>query len=132
MHREFTRDAETLMGSSTPAAVEDEQMSFAWDRKTMTDAVVAALRTVLDPEIPVNIYDLGLIYRIELGDEGHVDIDMTLTAPGCPVAGEILGWVEKAVRGVEGVGNVKVNLVFDPPWDKSRMSEEVKLELGLL
>jgi FeS assembly SUF system protein len=111
---------------------EDEQMSFAWDRETRTDAVVAALRTVLDPEIPVNIYDLGLIYRIELGDEGHVEIDMTLTAPGCPVAGEILGWVEKAVRGVEGVAKVKVNLVFDPPWDKSRMSEEVKLELGLM
>ena len=80
----------------------------------------------------MNIYDLGLIYRIELGDEGHVEIDMTLTAPGCPVAGEILGWVEKAVRGVEGIWKVKVNLVFDPPWDKSRMSEEVKLELGLM
>jgi FeS assembly SUF system protein len=134
MHREFTRDAETLMdvGSTTPMTTEDEQMSFAWNRKTRTDAVVAALRTVLDPEIPVNIYDLGLIYRIELGDEGHVEIDMTLTAPGCPVAGEILGWVEKAVRGVEGVAKVKVNLVFDPPWDKSRMSEEVKLELGLM
>src|SRR5271168_3924804 len=120
MYQEFSRGTETLMdvGSATPMTTEDEQMSFVWDRKTRTDAVVAALRTVQDPEIPVNIYDLGLIYRIELGDQGFVEIDMTLTAPGCPVAGEMLGWVEKAVRAVDGVGNVKVNLVFDPPWDK--------------
>jgi FeS assembly SUF system protein len=97
-----------------------------------TDAIVVALRTVEDPEIPVNIYDLGLVYKIDLDDEGFVEIVMTLTAPGCPVAGDIVGWVEKAVRGVDGVAGVKVNLVFDPPWDKSRMSDEVKLELGLL
>ncbi len=132
--RELDEDREALMNivSATPVAADDEQMSFAADRSSMTDAVVAALRTVQDPEIPVNIYDLGLIYKIELGGEGFVEIDMTLTAPGCPVAGEILGWVEKAVRGVESVGNVKVNLIFDPPWDKSRMSEDVKLELGLM
>lgn len=97
-----------------------------------TDAIVAALRTVEDPEIPVNIYDLGLVYKIELDQQGFVEIVMTLTAPGCPVAGDIVGWVEKAVRSVDGVTNVKVNLVFDPPWDKSRMSDEVKLELGLI
>jgi FeS assembly SUF system protein len=113
------------------AASEHEQALFS-SGSTGTEAVVAALRTVQDPEIPVNIYDLGLIYRINLKDGGAVEIDMTLTAPGCPVAGEMLGWVEKAVRGVEGIVSVKVNLVFDPPWDKSRMSEEVKLELGLM
>jgi FeS assembly SUF system protein len=96
-----------------------------------TDRIIAALRTVQDPEIPVNIYDLGLIYRIEPKQRGLVEIDMTLTAPGCPVAGEILKWVETAVSGVEGVDTVNVNLVFDPPWDKSRMSEDVQLELGL-
>ncbi len=98
----------------------------------LTERIIAALRTVHDPEIPVNIYDLGLIYRIEPKDQGLVKIDMTLTAPGCPVAGEMLKWVEAAVGGVEGVGTVDVSLVFDPPWDKSRMSEDVQLELGLI
>ncbi|TCT07881.1 DUF59 domain-containing protein [Aquabacter spiritensis] len=94
--------------------------------------IVAALRTVHDPEIPVNIYDLGLIYRIELAPEGRVEIDMTLTAPGCPVAGEMLNWVSEAVSAVSGVAGVEVRLVFDPPWDSSNMSEDVRLELGLL
>jgi len=98
----------------------------------LTERIVAALRTVHDPEIPVNIYDLGLIYRIAPKEEGLIEIDMTLTAPGCPVAGEMLKWVENAVAGVDGVGRVEVNLVFDPPWDKSRMSEDVQLELGLI
>jgi FeS assembly SUF system protein len=98
----------------------------------MTDAVIAALRTVRDPEIPVNIFDLGLIYRTDVNDRGAVEIDMTLTAPGCPVAGEILSDVKKAVRGVDGIGEVTVNLVFDPPWDRSMMSEEAKLELGFV
>lgn len=98
----------------------------------LIEAVIAALRTVHDPEIPVNIYDLGLIYRIAPGDQGSVEIDMTLTAPGCPVAGEMMNWVQKAVSDVDGVENVTVNLVFDPPWDKSKMSEDVQLELGLL
>jgi len=117
--------------SASPGVAEDERMSSAWDAQTLTERVIAALRTVQDPEIPVNIYDLGLIYRIELLDLGIVEIDMTLTAPGCPVAGEILSWVQKAVSGVEGVGKVKVNLVFDPPWDQTRMSDDVKLDLGL-
>lgn len=99
---------------------------------TTTDAIIAALRTVHDPEIPVNIYDLGLIYRIDLKEPATVDITMTLTAPGCPVAGEMLRWVETAVRTVDGIDHVDVRLVFDPPWDKSRMSEETQLELGLL
>jgi FeS assembly SUF system protein len=98
----------------------------------MTENIVGALRTVNDPEIPVNIYDLGLVYRIDLKADGVVEIDMTLTAPGCPVAGTLTGWVQQAVSALEGVSDVKMNLVFDPPWDKSRMSEEVQLELGLL
>jgi FeS assembly SUF system protein len=101
------------------------------DRDDLVDQIVAALRTVHDPEIPLNIYDLGLIYRIDVKDQGVVEIDMTLTAPGCPVAGEMVGWVKKAVDCLEGVAETKVNLVFDPPWDQSRMSEEAKLELGL-
>jgi FeS assembly SUF system protein len=119
-------------GSNTSVAASYAQPPLVQGLEAGTEAIVAALRTVEDPEIPVNIYDLGLIYKIALDEMGDVEIVMTLTAPGCPVAGDIVGWVEKAVRGVEGVGNVRVNLVFDPPWDKSRMSDEVKLELGLL
>ncbi len=102
------------------------------DHDTLIASITAALRTVHDPEIPVNIYDLGLIYRIEPRSSGLVEIDMTLTAPGCPVAGEMLSWVEKAVIEVSGVEKVAVRLVFDPPWDSSRMTDDVKLELGLL
>ncbi len=105
---------------------------FSPEAATKLDGVISALRTVNDPEIPVNIYDLGLIYRIDLKSEGLVEIDMTLTAPGCPVAGQMLGWVQEAVSVVPGVSDVKMSLVFDPPWDRSRMSEEVQLELGLL
>ena len=118
--------------SSTNAVASDAQPPFVQGLDAGTEPIVAALRTVEDPEIPVNIYDLGLVYKIALDARGDVEIVMTLTAPGCPVAGDIVGWVEKAVRGVEGVASVKVNLVFDPPWDKSRMSDEVKLELGLM
>jgi len=96
------------------------------------DGIVAALRTVFDPEIPVNVYDLGLIYRIDSTKDGAVEIDMTLTAPGCPVAGSMVEMVKAAVSIVAGVGDCDVRLVFDPPWDKSRMSEETQLELGLL
>ena len=104
-----------------------------FDAEAMTNVVIAALRTVHDPEIPVNIYDLGLIYRIDWHSPTSVEIDMTLTAPGCPVAGQMLTWVEEAIRAnVTHIEEVKVNLVFDPPWDRDRMSEEVQLELGLL
>jgi len=105
---------------------------FAEDEAALMEAIITALRTVNDPEIPVNIYDLGLIYRIEVKADGVVEIDMTLTAPGCPVAGQMLGWVQEALGVVPGVSNVQMKLVFDPPWDKSRMSDEVQLELGLL
>jgi FeS assembly SUF system protein len=96
------------------------------------ERVVAALRQVHDPEIPVNIYDLGLIYRIDVDDKGEVDIDMTLTAPACPVAGTMPGLVAEAVKTVEGVSDCRVNLVWDPPWTQERMSEEAQLQLGLL
>jgi FeS assembly SUF system protein len=98
----------------------------------LTGGIIEALRTVYDPEIPVNIFELGLIYKIDVKENSDVEIDMTLTAPACPVAGEMPHWVEKAVSEVDGVGDVKVNLVFDPPWDPSKMSEEAKLELGFI
>jgi len=93
-------------------------------------SVIDALRGVYDPEIPVNIHELGLIYRCDVSSAGNVEIDMTLTAPACPVAGEMPGMVESAVRAVPGVGDVKVELVRDPPWDQSMMSEAARLELG--
>jgi len=98
----------------------------------ITDDLVAQFKTVFDPEIPVDIYELGLIYKVDINDEGHVDIDMTLTAPGCPVAGEMPGWVEAAALKVKGVTGAKVNLVFEPPWTPARMSDEAKLELNML
>jgi FeS assembly SUF system protein len=97
----------------------------------LTDGIVAALKTVYDPEIPADIYELGLIYRIDIADDRSVAIDMTLTAPGCPVAGEMPAWVENAVGAVPGVGDVKVNMVFDPPWDQSRMSDEARVALDM-
>jgi len=98
----------------------------------ITDDLVTQFKTVFDPEIPVDIYELGLIYKVDINDEGFVDIEMTLTAPGCPVAGEMPGWVEEAARKVKGVTGAKVNLVFEPPWTTARMSDEAKLELNML
>jgi FeS assembly SUF system protein len=97
----------------------------------MTDDIIAALKTVYDPEIPSDIYELGLIYRVDIDDDRNVAIDMTLTAPGCPVAGEMPGWVENAVSAVQGVQSVKVSMVFDPPWDQSRMSDEARIALDM-
>jgi FeS assembly SUF system protein len=97
----------------------------------LTDGMIAALKTVYDPEIPADIYELGLIYKIDIADDRAVTIDMTLTAPGCPVAGEMPGWVENAVGAVPGVGDVKVNMVFTPPWDQSRMSDEARIALDM-
>jgi FeS assembly SUF system protein len=96
----------------------------------ITSDLIGALKTVYDPEIPVDIYELGLIYKVDLDDDRNLTIDMTLTAPGCPVAGEMPGWVENAARAVEGVQDVTVNMVFDPPWDASRMSEEAQVALN--
>ncbi|CAN5747710.1 SUF system Fe-S cluster assembly protein [soil metagenome] len=97
----------------------------------ITDQLIEQLKTVFDPEIPVDIYELGLIYKVDVSDTKDVAIDMTLTAPGCPVAGEMPGWVEDAVKQIPGIGQVKVDLVFDPPWDPSRMSDEAKLQLNM-
>ena len=97
----------------------------------LTDDIIVALKTVFDPEIPVDIYELGLIYKIDIDDSRFVNIDMTLTAPGCPVAGEMPQWVENAVSGVQGVSGAKANMVFDPPWDQSRMSDEARVALDM-
>ncbi|MDZ7628798.1 MAG: SUF system Fe-S cluster assembly protein [Parvularculaceae bacterium] len=98
----------------------------------ITADIIRALKTVYDPEIPVDIYELGLIYKVDLSNERLLTVEMTLTAPGCPVAGEMPGWVEGAIRGVDGVEDVKVTMTFEPPWTPDRMSDEAKLELGHL
>lgn len=96
------------------------------------DQIVEACRSVYDPEIPVNIYDLGLIYTIAIADDNAVDVTMTLTAPGCPVAGEMPGWVANAIEPIAGVKQVDVELVFEPPWGMDMMSDEARLELGFM
>ena len=96
----------------------------------LSDDVISALKTVYDPEIPADIFELGLIYKIDIEDDRMVKIDMTLTAPGCPVAGEMPGWVENAVGAVGGINGVTVNMVFDPPWTPDRMSEEAQVALN--
>jgi FeS assembly SUF system protein len=110
-------------------AASDQLRPEDYDR--LTDEIVAALKTVYDPEIPADIYELGLIYRVEIDDSHFVKIDMTLTAPGCPVAGEMPVWVENAVSAVPGVAGVEVKMVFDPPWDQSRMSDEARVALDM-
>jgi FeS assembly SUF system protein len=114
---QFPNQPETVAGSAIPPA----------DLDRLTDDIIAALKTVYDPEIPADIYELGLVYRIDIDDDRLVTIDMTLTAPGCPVAGEMPGWVENAVGVVPGIYGVKVNMVFDPPWTPDRMSEEAQI-----
>lgn len=104
----------------------------AVEEAALRDTIVDALREIYDPEIPVNIYDLGLIYGFTIDDERHVEISMTLTAPGCPVAGMLVEQVAQAVGDVTGVRTSRVELTWDPPWTKSRMTEEAMLELGLL
>ncbi len=102
------------------------------DRNELRNRIVEALKQIHDPEIPFNIYDLGLIYDIDLDDEGKAAIRMTLTAPACPVAGTLPGQVEQAAKAVEGVSDATVELVWDPPWSQERMSEEARLQLGLM
>jgi len=97
----------------------------------MTNDIIAALKTVYDPEIPVDIYELGLIYKVEIDDDRVVTVEMTLTAPGCPVAGDMPVWVENAVAAVEGISGARVEMVFDPPWDMSRMSDEARVALNM-
>ena len=118
----------TAQAASAPAPV--RQPLDADSIEQLRQDVIVALKTVYDPEIPVNIYELGLVYDVAVAPSGDVHIDMTLTAPGCPVAGEMPGMVRRAVEPIDGVGEVEVELVWDPPWDQSRMSDEAKLELG--
>jgi FeS assembly SUF system protein len=125
--------------SETPTAP-PESVHGAWTPEGATeppaprvseDGVIAVIKTVFDPEIPVDIYELGLIYAIEIEDSGHVKVEMTLTTPSCPSAQELPSQVEEAVRAVPGVTDVTVEVVWDPPWDQSRMSEDARLALNM-
>ncbi len=125
----FMNDAPNTSETQTSATT--DRTSQAIENERLTNDIVKALKTVYDPEIPADIYELGLIYRVDIAEEGFVEIDMTLTAPGCPVAGEMPVWVKNAVSAVPGVSEVKVNMVFDPPWDQSRMSDEARVALDM-
>jgi FeS assembly SUF system protein len=128
-----------VVEDKTPMPVPEEKMvpvtSWTPDGETTAkvteDAVIGAIATVYDPEIPVNIYELGLIYAIEIAENGDVKVEMTLTAPGCPSAQELPEMVRNAISCVDGVGDVSVDTVWDPPWDQSRMSEEARLSLNM-
>ncbi|MEJ2124376.1 MAG: SUF system Fe-S cluster assembly protein [Alphaproteobacteria bacterium] len=113
------------------AAAKSETNLSHEEIERLAESIIGALKTVYDPEIPTDIYELGLIYKVDIDDDRNVEIDMTLTAPGCPVAGEMPIWVQNAVGAIAGVNNVKVNLVFDPPWTIERMSEEARLALNM-
>jgi FeS assembly SUF system protein len=121
-----SHDMIDVSGEAEPSKIPQDELN------RITDDLIAAFKTVFDPEIPVDIYELGLIYKVDIDDDRKVDIDMTLTAPGCPVAGDMPGWVENAARTVDGVEDVEVRLTFDPPWDPSRMSDEARLALNML
>jgi FeS assembly SUF system protein len=114
--------------AAAASATEDEALDAY---EPLRNDIIAALKTVYDPEIPADIYELGLIYDIDVDAERNVTIAMTLTAPGCPVAGEMPKWVENAVNAVPGVSNTSVVMTFDPPWDMSRMSDEARLALNM-
>ena len=115
---------EPQAGASTESAISPAEL------ERLTTDIIGALKSVYDPEIPCDIYELGLIYKVDIEDDRSIYIDMTLTAPGCPVAGEMPGWVENAVASVAGVGPVTVDMVFDPPWTPDRMSDEAKVALN--
>lgn len=120
--------------NAEPIRAEINAMGSALSAEELEDftrKLVSALKTVYDPEIPVDIYELGLIYKVDVADNKDVTVDMTLTAPGCPVAGEMPDMVKSALEGVDGIGDVTVNMTFDPPWSPERMSEEAKLELNM-
>jgi FeS assembly SUF system protein len=128
MTEETKADAGAVAAVDTakkPSAIPPEEMA------RLTDEIVAALKTVYDPEIPADIYELGLIYKVDIDDDRAVAIDMTLTTPNCPAAADLPGQVENAVAGVPGVREAKVNIVWDPPWDQSRMSDEARTVLDM-
>jgi FeS assembly SUF system protein len=122
---------EHVTSSLTTGEVKGTSVLDSQEIERLTNDITAALKTVYDPEIPVDIYELGLIYKVEIDDDSVVKIEMTLTAPGCPVAGEMPIWVENAVASVTGVSHVEVEMVFDPPWDMSRMSDEARVALNM-
>jgi len=118
-------EAAAADAAQKPSAIPPDEMA------RLTDEIVAALKTVYDPEIPADIYELGLIYKVDIDDDRAVAIDMTLTTPNCPAAADLPGQVENAVAGVPGVREAKVNIVWDPPWDQSRMSDEARTVLDM-
>src|SRR5262249_19032280 len=118
-------------GAAAPVPKGDGSAIPPEELERLRTDLIAALKTVFDPEIPVDIYELGLVYRLDVDDDRNIEIDMTLTAPGCPVAGDMRGWVENPFPAARGGGEVKSTLVFAPPWDMSRMSDEAKLELNM-
>ncbi len=121
----MTDSVAIVENAPNPSAIPPDELA------RLTDDIVAALKTVYDPEIPVDIYELGLIYKVDIDDDRNVAIDMTLTAPGCPVAGDMPVWVENAVGSVPGIQSAKAKIVFDPPWDHSRMSEEARMAMNM-
>ncbi len=135
MDHPMTETQTDAVNASGEAAANDAQINASaipqGELDMLTDDLIGAIKTVYDPEIPVDIYELGLIYKIDVSDDRDIEVDMTLTAPGCPVAGEMPQWVSDAIGSVDGVGDVKVNLVFDPPWTPERMSEEAKVALNM-
>jgi FeS assembly SUF system protein len=134
----MTEEAETTHPETENPVADDESPNRPAFESTipseeldqLSSGIVSALKTVYDPEIPADIYELGLIYKVDIDDNRHVNVEMTLTAPGCPVAGEMPTWVEDAVASVPGVSGAKANLVFDPPWSPDRMSDEAKVAIG--
>jgi FeS assembly SUF system protein len=127
----MTDDAKTDLNDAAAATAERPSAIPADEMARLTDEIVGAIKTVYDPEIPADIYELGLIYKVDIDDDRMVNIDMTLTTPNCPSAAELPTQVENAVSGVPGVREAKVNVVWDPPWDPSRMTEDARLALNM-
>lgn len=126
------RDGDMIEASAEPAVAERDVSALPIEElERLTTDIVSALKTVYDPEIPADIYELGLIYKVDVGDNREVSVDMTLTTPNCPSAAELPSMVENAVASVQGVSDVKVNIVWEPPWDPSRMSDEARLALNM-
>jgi FeS assembly SUF system protein len=129
-------ESEAAPAPETPAEAGPNKPAFdgssipAEELERLSTDIVQALKTVFDPEIPADIYELGLIYKVDIDESRHVSVDMTLTAPGCPVAGDMPVWVEDAIAGVPGISGAKATVVFDPPWSPERMSDEAKVAIG--
>ena len=125
-------DEENLERATSFLSADSADRARQSEVDALGERIIEMLRTVYDPEIPVNIFELGLIYKVDIGDDNHVQIDMTLTSPACPVAGTLPGEVETKVGSIEGVSGATVELVWDPPWNPSMMTEEAQLELGMI